>query len=226
MKSTGKAISKNRVMSLSGFVYGMTLVISMSAAHLAQAQSSPADNGASNSVDATKTKGKREPAKPSSGTPVSNQSSDPVQGSVTLDTCFSPGNCDQRLIALIGTAQSNLDVAIYSLTHTGISQAIIDAKNRGVQVRMVVDRSQSKGKSSQVEALVSAGIDLKIGNFKGIMHDKYTIVDGAQMETGSFNYSENATENNGENQLYLNNADVIQRYEQNFTTMYNNGLAN
>jgi phosphatidylserine/phosphatidylglycerophosphate/cardiolipin synthase-like enzyme len=51
-------------------------------------------------------------------------------------------------------------------------------------------------------------------------------VDGAQMETGSFNYSENATENNGENQLYLNDAEVIQRYEQNFTTMYNNGLAN
>jgi len=150
----------------------------------------------------------------------------PATGQVLFDTCFSPaGGCDQKLIRFITNAKSSLDIAIYSITHTGISQAIIDAKNRGITVRMVVDKSESKGNSSQVANLVSAGIPLKIGNFSGIMHNKFTIVDGAFLETGSYNYTNNATANNGENQLYLNDVGVISRFQADFEQIFQNGLA-
>jgi phosphatidylserine/phosphatidylglycerophosphate/cardiolipin synthase-like enzyme len=220
MSSSGKGFSH----CLGVFFTVSALTLSFALSNSSEAKTASVGES-SVSVEAAKAKPKPKPTKPISAPPAVGEPSNPIQGNVTLDTCFSPGNCDQKLIRLIGTATRTLEVAIYSLTHTGISQAIIDAKNRGVQVRLVVDRSQSKGKSSQVDALETAGIDLKIGNFKGIMHDKYTIVDETQMETGSFNYSENATVNNGENQLYLNDASVIKRYEDNFNAMYKDGLA-
>lgn len=143
-----------------------------------------------------------------------------------LETCFSPNEgCDQKLIDIISSAKKTLDIAIYSIAHTGIANAIIDAQTRGVVVRMVVDKSQSVGVHSETGTLTTANVPLKIGNVAGIMHDKYTIVDGAILETGSFNYSSSATSYNAENQIYITNKDVIQRYQDNFEKLWTEGLA-
>ena len=147
----------------------------------------------------------------------------PAVGSV--DTCFSPTErCDLKLISFITTATHTLDIAIYSITHTQIVAAIIAAKNRGVQVRMVVDRQQSTGTSSLVGALKTAGVALRIGNVQGIMHDKYSIVDQRSLEAGSFNYTMNATASNAENQFYLNDPATVAKYEANFTSLWTNAL--
>lgn len=142
-----------------------------------------------------------------------------------LEVCFSPDeSCDTKLIKFIDSSTRTLDIAIYSITHTGISGAITAAHDRGVKVRMVVDRLQAKGRSSQTSALQAAGIEMMIGSFTGIMHNKFTIVDGKMLETGSYNYTANATKNNGENQIYLSDAAVISRYQQNFENMFSNGI--
>jgi phosphatidylserine/phosphatidylglycerophosphate/cardiolipin synthase-like enzyme len=144
-----------------------------------------------------------------------------------VDTCFSPMEaCDQKLIAFMNTATKTLDVAIYSMTHNGIASAIIAAQNRGVKVRMVVDRQQSVGTSSLTGQLTAAHVNLRIGNLQGIMHDKYTIVDQRAIEAGSFNYSNNATVNNAENQIYLNDPTTVAKYGNNFQILWTNSLAN
>ncbi len=149
----------------------------------------------------------------------------PVVGSV--DTCFSPAErCDLKLISLLGTASKTLDIAIYSITHPQIVAAIIAAKNRGVLVRMVVDRQQSSGASSLVNQLKGAGVPLRIGNVQGIMHDKYSIVDLRTIEAGSFNYTMNATQSNAENQLYLNDPTTVAKYEANFVALWNSSAGN
>ncbi len=148
-----------------------------------------------------------------------------VSGSV--ETCFSPTErCDLKLIALLQTSTKTLDIAIYAITHPHIVAAIVAAKTRGVQVRMVVDRQQSTGTSSLVSQLRAAGINLRIGNEQGIMHDKYSIVDRRTLEAGSFNYTNNATLMNAENQIYLNDPTTVAKYEANFTLLWNNSTAN
>lgn len=138
-----------------------------------------------------------------------------------LETCFSPKEgCDQKLIGVINSAKKTLDVAIFSITHTGIAAAITEAQNRGVAVRMVVDKGQSEGAKSQTDELSAAKIPLKIGNATGIMHDKYCIVDGVIMETGSFNYTTSATSYNTENQIYITDKAVIKRYQDNFENLW------
>lgn len=149
----------------------------------------------------------------------------PAVGS--LDTCFSPvERCDLKLIALLQTATKSLDIAIYSITHPQIVAAIIAAKTRGVKVRMVVDRQQSTGTSSLVTLLKSSGISLRVGNVQGIMHDKFSIVDKRTLETGSFNYTNNASESNAENQIYLNDPSTILKFEVIFAALWSSSAAN
>jgi phosphatidylserine/phosphatidylglycerophosphate/cardiolipin synthase-like enzyme len=141
-----------------------------------------------------------------------------------LETCFSPDeNCDQKLIGLIDSAQSTLDVAIYNITHKDIVQAIENAKARGVRVRVVVDRSEADSRGSLVARMSTDNFPLKFGKVDGIMHDKFTIVDGKALELGSFNYTLAATSRNAENQLYIYDSRVISRYQQNFEQLFSRG---
>lgn len=142
-----------------------------------------------------------------------------------LETCFSPKeDCAQKLITIINAAEKTLDIAIFSITHSNIAAAIKAAKDRGVVIRMVVDKGQSEGAKSQTDELVAANVPLKIGKASGIMHDKYSIVDGMMMQTGSFNYTTSAASFNTENQIYITDKDVIKRYQDNFENLWDGGI--
>lgn len=146
------------------------------------------------------------------------------KGLETVDTCFSPAEpCDQKLINFLNTAKESLDIAIYSITHAQISTAIVAAHARGVLVRVVVDTTQSKSRSSKVSELIKAGIAVKFGptnSYHRIMHNKYTILDGRLLETGSFNYTSNASYNNFENQVYLSDQQTVKRFKDSFESLW------
>jgi phosphatidylserine/phosphatidylglycerophosphate/cardiolipin synthase-like enzyme len=134
--------------------------------------------------------------------------------------CFSPkGGCDVALVEFINSARKSLDIAVFDITNDSITKAII-AQSKKIEVRIVTDKREAAGRSSTVEQLVQAGVQLKIGKQKGIMHNKFTIADGVAMETGSFNYSDNATYNNNENQLYLRSPAIIAEYQNYFEQMW------
>lgn len=140
------------------------------------------------------------------------------------DACFSPiEKCDVKLMSFIGLAEKQLDIVIFSITHTEIAEAIKNAKNRGVQVRMVVDRQQAQAENSKVKALKEAGIEIKFGAAKSMTHDKFTIVDLRQIQTGSYNYTVNATLNNLENQIYISDTEIIQKFSAEFERIWQEG---
>jgi phosphatidylserine/phosphatidylglycerophosphate/cardiolipin synthase-like enzyme len=117
--------------------------------------------------------------------------------------CFSPlGQCHLSVIDVIDRATASVDVAIYSLNHAGIVDALLRAKAKGRAVRVVLDSSQM-GSTKEVEQLLrlqAAGIPLKRDTHSGIMHMKVVVVDGGrEFVTGSFNFTNNASLNNNEN---------------------------
>jgi phosphatidylserine/phosphatidylglycerophosphate/cardiolipin synthase-like enzyme len=139
-------------------------------------------------------------------------------GEVT--TCFSPSEaCDERLIEFIESAKKSLELAIFDITHTEITNAIIRASKR-VSVRLVVDKRQSREPRSLVDLLRKAGVPLRFGRQKGIMHHKFCIVDGKKVETGSFNYTFSASFKNQENQVYLSDAESVERYHSLFEKVW------
>jgi len=139
--------------------------------------------------------------------------------------CFSPGSCDQNLVDLINSANLSIDVAIYDLNLPNVADALIE-KNKSTPVRVVCDKRQSRSdKNSLIGKLAASGIPVRYGRQKGIMHDKFVVVDNREIETGSFNYTHHATVANHENQIYISDPNVAQKYEAAFSEIWEGGEA-
>ena len=139
------------------------------------------------------------------------------------DTYFSPnGGISARIVQEIEEATTSIDIAMYEFTRTEIGEALVDAKNRGVSVRVIMDSSEASETGSQLSRLASAGIALKQmnGTGGGIMHNKYAIIDGRLLVTGSYNWTTAAEDDNNENALFLRDPPVIAAYQANFNTLW------
>lgn len=143
-----------------------------------------------------------------------------AQANAAMFVCFSPDvDCSKPLINILQQSKNSLDIAIYDLNYPSITSAII-GQSAKVKVRVVVDKEQSKTHSSLVAMLVKAGIPVKYGKQKGIMHNKFMVIDRFYVETGSYNYTDRASLANHENQIYTNDPDVVNAYIGEFEKMW------
>ncbi|MGZ3686662.1 MAG: phospholipase D-like domain-containing protein [Bdellovibrionota bacterium] len=141
------------------------------------------------------------------------------------EVCFSPDEpCGEKITAFVAGAKSSIDLAIYDVNLGPLTDKLI-ALAKSIPVRVIVDLRQSKGSHSLVSKLIQAKVNVKYGHQRGIMHNKFVIVDGKAMETGSFNYTNHASLANNENQIYLSDPVVVDRYRSRFERIWAAGLA-
>lgn len=126
-----------------------------------------------------------------------------VPAAGTVEVAFSPnGGITDMMVKFIGEARSWVLVSAYALTSNPIGKALVEAKKRGVDVRVIVDKDYNgrrESSNSVVSFLASNGIPVRINYSVSINHDKITIVDGLSVSNGSFNYSASAETSNAEN---------------------------
>jgi phosphatidylserine/phosphatidylglycerophosphate/cardiolipin synthase-like enzyme len=115
----------------------------------------------------------------------------------------------------------------YSFTSAPVVQALLNAKKRGVDIKLVVDQKSnvSEGHSeksrSALSSLSTAGIDVRTIGVYAIHHDKVIVSDGRNVELGSFNYSAAAANRNSENVLVnWGNPALAKVYLQHFERNY------
>lgn len=128
--------------------------------------------------------------------------------------------CASQLVSKINSANKSVFVAIYSFTSEEIFSALINAKNRGVEVRVVFDYDQSKSEYSVDEKLTENGIEIKRRDGSGYMHNKFTVIDENIVATGSFNYSNNADKKNDENLVFIVSSDLAQKFINEFNELW------
>lgn len=143
-----------------------------------------------------------------------------------IETYFTrkDGKLDQVLIKQMNSAEKNLNVAIYSLTKENIADAILQAKKRGVDVKIITDKQESETKSEKaiLDKLKADNIPVKINNHAGLMHLKLTVVDDKIACGGSYNYTENATKENDENLIVMRDSNIVEAYLDEYNSMWNN----
>lgn len=123
---------------------------------------------------------------------------------VSATVAFSPRGQAQDLVAhAIGTAKTQVLVQAYGFSNTVILKALTAAKARGVDVRVILDKSNDKGRYSGATFMANAGIPVWIDYKPAIAHNKVMVIDGHDIITGSFNFTEAAQEHNAENVLFL-----------------------
>ncbi|MCL2879144.1 MAG: phospholipase D-like domain-containing protein [Treponema sp.] len=138
---------------------------------------------------------------------------------------FSPAdNCDVQIVNLINNAKSELNIAVYSFNRPNIADAVIQAYERGVAVRVVFDESQLTGPNSKQTYLQDAGVPVrkdKPGSAAySQMHNKFAIIDKRIVITGSYNWTTNATTNNDENMLVITSPDTAAAYNTEFEKIW------
>jgi phosphatidylserine/phosphatidylglycerophosphate/cardiolipin synthase-like enzyme len=141
---------------------------------------------------------------------------------------------DQFVVPVLNSATQTIDVASFDLNLPSVVNALAEASQRGVKVRVVVDEENG---SQDLDAKLSPGnkafktLDVfkaaKIpvvngGRSNGLMHNKMIIVDGKTLFMGSWNMSYNDTFRNNNNLLQITDPTLIANYQAKFNELFVN----
>jgi phosphatidylserine/phosphatidylglycerophosphate/cardiolipin synthase-like enzyme len=115
----------------------------------------------------------------------------------TIETCFAPEHdCAALAARAIDRAEREILVGAYGLTTgAGIVEALLRAHRRGVDVRLIADKTTPCGRNSGIAPLASAGVPVWIDHSARIAHAKTMVIDGAVTVNGSYNWTRGAAAN-------------------------------
>ena len=135
-----------------------------------------------------------------------------------VKVCFTPGErCDKEIVDDINKEDKRVEVQAYYLTSRDIIKAIISAKERGADVKVILDKSQDRGKHiSVIQYLNRHAIPVWIDNNVSIAHNKVIILGNNEVITGSYNFTKSAQTRNAENMIIIKGSQVAQAYQRNF----------
>ncbi len=135
------------------------------------------------------------------------------------DAAYHRGGVDEQLVAAIDQAQASVDVAAYALGLQSVADALIAAHARGVQVRLVTESDNADEEA--VAALEDAGIPIvEDRRDRGLMHNKFVVIDRQWVWTGSWNLTENDTYRNNNNAVLIASAALAENYATEFEEMF------
>ena len=134
-----------------------------------------------------------------------------------ISTCFTPpSGCASVIASNISKARDSIYVQAYGFTSGEIAKALINAHKRGVEVKVLLDKSNIGAKHSKMRDLREVGIEVDIDAVSGIAHNKIIIIDKQKVITGSFNFTTSADIRNTENVIIVSNSEIAKQYIQNW----------
>ncbi len=155
-----------------------------------------------------------------------------------VDTVFSPqpyfDSHINRVVEMIDGAERSIDMAMYSLSDNRAFDALADAVERGVEIRVLFDSANGdhlNTAGSRSARLEDLGADVRYIN--RIMHHKFAIIDGPQDEllqasqarffSGSANLSFGAATRYDENvTFHRGDAPLVLKMQREFNHLWEN----
>lgn len=144
----------------------------------------------------------------------------------SIEVAFSPrGGATAAIVAALAEAKKTILVSAFSFTSKDIAEALLAAKKRRVDVKLVLDKSQMTQKYSSSTFFINQGFDIRIDAKHAIFHNKFIVIDDKTVITGSFNFTKAAEHKNAENVLIIRNNPVLaKRYSNNWWLHRNESL--
>jgi phosphatidylserine/phosphatidylglycerophosphate/cardiolipin synthase-like enzyme len=135
------------------------------------------------------------------------------------------GSLAERLIFYIDSAKTTIHVAAFEIDLTDVSNALIRAHKRGVDVRFVTDNefgtdADKKPDHGQLAAMKKAGIKIIDDGRGGLMHNKFWIFDSEVVWTGSTNATINGMFEQNNNMIVIKSRELAAIYEKQFEEMW------
>ncbi|MCB0710776.1 MAG: phospholipase [Ignavibacteriae bacterium] len=129
-----------------------------------------------------------------------------------------PENIDRQLSQFLSTATKEIDGALFELESSLIAKALIEAKGRGIQVRIVAESDYLE--NPEMQEVIAAGIPVVEDERSSLMHNKFFVVDGKAVWTGSYNVTDNGAWRNNNNAVLINSPELAENYRTEFDEMF------
>ena len=144
------------------------------------------------------------------------------QGPQDLQPYFSPnGGCTEAILNALGAAKQSVLVESYTLATNPFAEALVEAKKRGVDVQVILDKSQKTNQLSPAPYLTNSGIPTYIDTAHKLSVNKIMVIDGNEVISGSFSFTKSA-ESNAESLIIISHAPKL---AQTFTENWKAHLA-
>ena len=160
--------------------------------------------------------------------PILVTQSDPTPETVWLEPTFTDpkqtpsreyeGGPDEALAAAIDRARLTLDMASYSLNLWSIRDSLIHAHQRGVVVRVVMESDNMD--NEEVQQILDAGIPIHGDQREGLMHNKFIVIDRAEVWTGSMNFTLSGAYYDNNNLVRIRSTRIAETYTAKFDEMF------
>lgn len=131
---------------------------------------------------------------------------------------FSPQDksITNAVLPLIRSAKKFIYIPTFVLTEKHVAEELVNAKKRGVDVKIIIDALNASGKYSKHPYLRENGVLVKTENYAGKMHSKSMIVDDEFVIIGSMNFSYSGENKNDENLIVIKNPEIAKFYKKFF----------
>ena len=106
---------------------------------------------------------------------------------------------------MINNAKKSIYIETFIITHKALTESLINAHKRGVDVKIIADATGSSNDYSMVKTLRENGIKVKVENYAGKMHMKTILIDNDYFISGSANLTKSADQYNDENLVFTKN---------------------
>jgi phosphatidylserine/phosphatidylglycerophosphate/cardiolipin synthase-like enzyme len=141
-----------------------------------------------------------------------------------IEVLYAPDDAPlDRVVMLYQQAKHYIYVSVYGLTYPRAVEALVAAKKRGVDVRMLTDqeRTQEMKQHSALRTLRLAGIPIRVNQHDGLMHLKQVVIDDEINTSGSMNHTTSGNRYNDERMDIITDRTISVRAREQFLSMWN-----
>lgn len=136
-------------------------------------------------------------------------------GKTVVTPLFSPKDkiITNNIIPLIESSKNYIYIPAFIITHDALTNSLIRAKHRGVDVKIILDATNTSGSRNKLKVLRMSGIPVKVENYAGKVHSKSIIIDDKYIIAGSMNFSNSGENKNDENVLIVEDERLARHYK-------------
>lgn len=139
-----------------------------------------------------------------------------------VSACFVPAEtCVTKVVAAIASAKTSIRLQAYGFTSVPILKALLDAKKAGVDVAIILDKTNLSPRYTGANTMLNATIPVWIDSKVAIAHNKVIIIDNHLVVGGSYNYTMSAEQKNAENVTFIDSPIIAGWYLQNWESRKN-----
>lgn len=139
-------------------------------------------------------------------------------------------NPEAGLVSAVGKAKTYFYGAFYEISSPRVVEALVAARKRGVEVKLVAEHDtmrKEKGKGRRfMKGMEEAGIEIMTdpSRRRGLMHNKFAVIDGTCLWTGSYNATVNDAVKNNNSAILIYSQPLAEIYRKEFIEMFEEGI--